>query len=151
MDKPRHPNDIVVKIGKFDLSQTFERGSLIAYPSDIIVHPNWKYWTKDYDSDIAVIILEQKVQVSDAVLPVCLWGRDQPQPTEISGIVVGWGKSGNTAKHENKPRELEVKRRSNEDCFLKNPRFAAISSKNTFCAGKNEFSGPCQGDKLQAC
>jgi Trypsin len=148
MEKSRHPNEIVVKIGKFDLSQTFERGSVIAYPFDIIVHPNWKYWTKDFDSDIALIVLEEKVQLSDSIFPICLWDKPDSKLEQAKGIVVGWGKSGNEAKHQNKPRELEIEIRSNEDCFLKNPRFAAISSRNTFCAGKDEFSGPCQGKKI---
>jgi hypothetical protein len=148
MESPRHPNQIVVKIGKYDLTQDFERGSVVSYPSDIIVHPNWKYWTTDFDADIALIILEYKVQVSDSIFPICLTENVKGDLKE-SGVVVGWGKSARGANLSNKPRELEVTFRTNEECFLKNPRFAAISSKNTFCAGKDEFSGPCQGDKVK--
>jgi hypothetical protein len=150
MDKPRHPSQIVVKIGKFDLSQTFERGSAVGYPSEIFVNPNWKHWTQDYDSDIALIILESKVQVSDAIFPICLWNQANAVSSEANGIIVGWGKNGNTASVSKKPRELQVKIKTNEECFLKNPRFAAISSLNTFCAGKDEFSGPCSG-KTETC
>lgn len=146
MTTARHPNEIVVKIGKFDLSETHERGSVISYPSGIFVHPDWKFWTKDFDSDIALIVLENKVPISDAIFPICLWDRTTTDPEPIRGTVIGWGKSEGSAAHENKPRQLELSIRTNEECFLKNPRFAAISSKNTFCAGGvNKLSGPCQG------
>ena len=146
MATPRHPSEIVVKIGKFDLSEKHERGSVISYPAGIFVHPDWKYWTQNFDSDIALIILENNVPTSDAIFPICLWDKTAKDLEQTKGTVVGWGKSEGSAAHENKPRQLELSIRTNEECFLKNPRFAAISSKNTFCAGgTNEFSGPCQG------
>jgi hypothetical protein len=96
-----------------------------------------------------LIVLESKVQVSDAIFPICLWDKANADSTEVNGIVVGWGKSSSTANLSNKPRELQVKMKTNEECFLKNPRFAAISSRNTFCAGKDEFSGPCSGNQMK--
>jgi chitinase len=136
----------VVKIGRFDLSQIFERGSVVSYPSEIVIHPEWKSWTKNFDSDIALILLEQKIQISDAIFPICLSSKTVEAPKESNGIIVGWGKREGSPKSEDKPRQLEVTIRTNEECFLKNPRFAAISSRNTFCAGKDETSGPCNGD-----
>lgn len=140
---PRQPNDIIVKLGKHDLSNLYERGSVIAYPSEIIVHPDWKYFTEKYDSDIAIIIFEQPVQFTTSIFPVCLWSEADP-PHEQTGFIVGYGKIESRLL-SNTPRELEVEIQTNEDCFLKNHRMALISSKNTFCAGKNSRSGPCHG------
>jgi Trypsin len=110
------------------------------------LHPQWKFYTDNYDADIALIILESKVQIANSIFPICLWDKKTEQPTENRGIVVGWGKSsGVDSKPENKPRQLAVEIRTNEECFLTNPRLATISSKNTFCAGKDETSGPCHG------
>lgn len=143
--QPIHPTEIVLKLGKYDLSLENERGSIPKYPIEIIVHPNWKPFGEKYDSDIAIIILESKVEVSSTISPICLWNM-QSEPTTDKGTVVGWGKSESGADYENTPKELEVFVRSNEDCFLRDPRFASISSTNTFCAGKDARSGPCKGD-----
>lgn len=140
----RHPTEIVVKLGKYDLSLENERGSVSKYPNDIIVHPDWKPYGHRYDADIAIIILDGKVEITSTISPVCLWSNSEPKTEK--GIVVGWGKSESGAAYENTPKELEVFIRSNEDCFLKDMKFAAISSPNTFCAGRDEKSGPCQGD-----
>jgi len=142
---PLTPNEIVVKLGRYDLSLPYERGGIDAYALDIFIHPNWKFFTRDYDSDIAIIRLSAPVTFSDVISPICLWTLDDPIPVD-SGNIVGYGKSEKDAPHETIPRELEVKIISNEECFLKGPRFTYISSKNTFCAGRDEYSAACQGD-----
>ncbi|CRL03463.1 CLUMA_CG016342, isoform A [Clunio marinus] len=143
--KPLQANEIVVKLGKFNLTDPLERGSMTVYPSDIIIHQNWKTYTQNYDSDIAIIVLETQFGFTDKISPICLWDKNH-EPRKDNGIVVGWGKSESEAEHESTPKELEVSIVKNEVCFLKNHRFAAISSLNTFCAGKDETSGPCRGD-----
>ena len=142
---PLHPTEIVLLLGKYNLSIENERGSVHEYPIEIIVHPEWKPFGEKYDSDIAMIILESKVKITSTVSPVCLWSMDS-QPNVEKGTVVGWGKSESGAPYENTPKELEIFIRSNEGCFLKDPRFAAIASANTFCAGRDDRSGPCNGD-----
>lgn len=148
MTTPRHESEIIVKLGKHDLSQAFERGSVVAYIYEIHIHPSWKFFSEDFDGDIAAIILETKVLLTDSTFPICLWNQKDP-PEGSEGTVVGWGKSESAARHENIPRQLDVTIRTNEKCFLKNPRFAAISSLNTFCAGKDAKSGPCSGKNFE--
>lgn len=143
--KPLHPTEFVVKLGKYDLSLENERGSLTNYPDKIIIHPDWQSHGEKFEGDIAMILLETRVIFSSTVSPICLWSQTTP-PQVKKGIVVGWGKSESAAQHENKPRELEVFIRTNEECFLKEPRLGTISTFNTFCAGKDATSGPCKGD-----
>lgn len=143
--KKRTPEDLVVKLGKYDLKVPNERGSLIGFPSEIIVHPKWNTQSSDYDADIAIIVLELKVESSATISPICLWDQTS-EPEDLRGHVVGWGKSEFSAAHELRPREIELKIRSNEECFAVSPQFEPISSNETFCAGRDSYSGPCKGD-----
>lgn len=133
-----------MKLGKYDLSQKYERGSEIRYPQDVIVHPDWKFFDARYDADIAIIILDAKVQITNSVSPICLWNK-RKERTKKRGIVVGWGKT-DSSEEKLKPKQLDVYLRTDSDCLSKNPRFSAITSENTFCAGKDSESGPCSGD-----
>ena len=142
---PLTPNEFIVKLGRYDLSQFYERDAIDAYALDIFIHPNWKFFTRDYDSDIAIIKLSAPVKFSTVVSPICLWKSKNPLPVS-TGKIVGYGKSERNTLFENIPRELEMKIITNEECFLKGPRFSFISSINTFCADRDEFSAACRGD-----
>jgi len=85
------------------------------------------------------------VTFSNIVSPICLWNSKNPLRVKI-GKIVGYGKSERDTKYENIPRELDMKILTNEECFLKGPRFSYISSPNTFCASKDEYSAACRGD-----
>lgn len=135
----------MVKLGRYDLSQQYERGAIDAYPSEIIVHSDWKALTLNYDADIAIIKLTSPVTFNDLIYPICLPSESFDKQLG-GGYVAGWGKSETDAIHENITRELDVSIIENEDCFFKNSRFAEISSRNTFCAGKDGNAGVCNGD-----
>lgn len=135
---------MIVKLGKYDLSVKNERDSITQYVSDIILHPQWDPRSQVFHADIAIIILETKVENS-RIIPICL-SLDDEDLDESRGIIVGWGQSEFATSHENKPREIELEVFNNADCFEKSPQFIEISSNNTFCAGKDIYSGPCRGD-----
>jgi hypothetical protein len=128
------PEELVVKLGKYDLEKQFERGSVTSYIEEIYVNPDWKNFTMNYDSDIAIISLEMPVQFTSLIHPICLWNQNA-EPTQKSGRVVGWGRSERGGLHETKPREIDINIKTNEECFLENPRLTHISSLSTFCAG----------------
>ena len=142
---PRAPNEIVIFLGKYDLNDAVERGSVPVYPSDIQIHPDWSIYTDRYDADIAIIIIENPVPLSQHIFPACLWNEIE-EPSEEHGYIVGWGKTetGSNA-FSSKPRQVKVKMVVNEVCLLDNPKFATISSNRTFCAG-GQGAGPCTGD-----
>ncbi|CAG9797990.1 unnamed protein product [Chironomus riparius] len=142
---PLTPNEFVVKLGRYDLSQFYERDAVDAYALDIFIHPNWKFFTREYDSDIAIIKLSAPVRFSTVISPVCLWKSNDPLSVS-AGKIVGYGRSESNTVHEMIPRELDMKIISNEGCFLKDPKFAFISSSKTFCAGRDEYSAACRGD-----
>lgn len=142
---PRAPNEIVIYLGKYNLDEEFERGSIPVYPSDIRIHPDWKYYTSRYDADIAIIIIDTPVQQSQYIFPACLWNENE-EPSNNKGIVVGWGKTDiGLNQYESKPRQVQIKMVKNDDCIYTDPKFATISSNRTFCAG-GDAAGPCTGD-----
>lgn len=134
-----------MKLGKNDLLIQHERGSEVKYLNDIIIHNKWQPLSKDYDSDIALLIFDTKVRFSNKISPICLWNQDA-EPKAKRGTVVGWGVSDSGRYDEKLPRELEIFIRLKEKCFANNPRFAPISSAKTFCAGRDSQAGPCSGD-----
>lgn len=144
--RPKSPADVIVKLGKYDLSVRNERGSVIKYADDIIMHPKWNSKTTNYDADIAVIVLDTKVEFTARIWPICLWKEDESLEA-IRGTVAGWGKSEYGSAHEDKPREIDLFLWKNAACFLNSSRFALISSANTFCAAKpGGHGGACFGD-----
>lgn len=144
-EAPTPTNNFVLKIGKYNLTDRFERGSVLAYPHDIKIHHDWKSYTPNFDADIAVIILDTKVPINSYITPICLWDKNKEEPNRKVATVVGWGKAGLSDKHEELPRQLNVTIKTDEQCFRGNERLALISSANTFCAGRDNFSGPCHG------
>lgn len=142
---PRAPNEIVIYLGKYDLNETLERGSVPVYPSDIRIHPDWNIHSDRYDADIAIVIIESPIQITQLIFPACLWNENE-EPTEQNGYVVGWGKThAGSMHHETKPRQVNIKMDAKNDCLFDNPKFSFISSNRTFCAG-GEGKGPCSGD-----
>lgn len=142
----KRPDEIVLKLGKYDLGKSVERGSLSVSPHKIWVHPDWKHYTDDYDADIALMTLEVPLTFSTSIHPICLWQVDT-EPIQASATIVGWGRSESGTLHENTPRDVVLDILPNEDCFLKSHRLAAISSKRTFCGGNpKEGKTACNGD-----
>jgi len=95
-----------------------------------------------FDADIAIITLEEPVQFTKYIQPICL-----NPPHASKGFVVGYGKSEDLSKiHENIPKIIETPIHDNANCFLKNQQLVSISSSRTFCGGSGEGTGVCIGD-----
>ncbi|XP_070505241.1 serine protease gd-like [Chironomus tepperi] len=142
-DKPKLAGEIIVQLGIYNLDKKVEIGRAFHAVQSINVHPDWNTLTRNFDADIAVLVMDREVTLSEFVQPICL-----VQATSAStGVVVGYGKSEDvTKKHENIPKILETPIHSNEDCFLQNYLLAPLSSKRTFCGGTGAGVGVCNGD-----
>lgn len=145
---PTLPRDLRVLLGMSDLNDPFEIGRETIAPLKIHVHDDWNPQTVNFDADIALIELENGIKITKYIQPICLWdSNSDPSPT--SGVVVGYGKSEDMTKaHENIQKTLETPIHSNEDCFLEKPALVALSSKRTFCGGKGDGSGVCNGKNI---
>ncbi|GFU85227.1 limulus clotting factor C [Trichonephila clavipes] len=115
----------------------------------IIVHDEYDF--THYDSDIALIQLENAVELTTRVQPVCL-------PTDITtrenirdnqkGIVIGWGLTENATFSETLRETVlpVVNHEKCEEAYREGLRTVTIT-RNMFCAGHNSGSSDiCNGD-----
>ncbi|KAB0802529.1 hypothetical protein PPYR_04715 [Photinus pyralis] len=100
-----------------------------------------------FDNDIALLRLNDRVPITDAISPVCLPKDTDDLYVGRKGIAAGWG----TLQEEGKPscllQEVEVPIISNEECRATNYSEKMISD-NMMCAGYPATGGKdsCQGD-----
>ena len=77
--------------GKHNLNDNNEVGYQKTNARRFIVHEDWNINDPAYDADIALVVLENQIQFTDFVRPICLWA----QVDEINlvvgkvGVVVG--------------------------------------------------------------
>lgn len=114
----------------------------------IIIHEDYKRMNDySFDADIAVIILKQTVKYTEYIRPTCLW----PGSTSISdiishkGTIVGWGRDI-TGVYSNASNKIELPVVTTQTCINSHEDFEYLMSERTFCAGKEDAAGPCNGD-----
>lgn len=146
-------NDVLVFLGRHNLKNWSEEGSLAVPCDDIFIHPDYDIQLKSYDADIAVLVLKNEVRFNTYIRPACMWSSstDQQYIEGERGIVVGWGAvtatissnsdggihihSRNLTSLSATPRVFAAPIISNEVCFKSNDKFRSLSSNRTFCAG----------------
>ncbi|TMW47330.1 hypothetical protein DOY81_007593 [Sarcophaga bullata] len=135
-------NEILVFLGRHNLKNWNEDGSLAAPVDDIFIHPDFNKHLNSYDADIAVVILKNEVRFNTFIRPACMWSG--PINTEYiegeHGIVVGWALGGfSTSKHTATagavPKIVSTPIVSNKVCFQASTQYRSLSSNRTFCAG----------------
>ncbi|XP_066999945.1 trypsin-1 [Anabrus simplex] len=100
----------------------------------------------NFDHDIALLRLNDRVPITENIRPVCLPANTQELYVGVKAVATGWG----TLHEDGKPscvlREVEVPVMSNEDC--KNTKYnEKMISDNMLCAGYPEGTkDSCQGD-----
>lgn len=84
---PKSFDEIVVYMGKHNLSVSNEHGSKSADPVKVLLHKDWNYITRKYDADIAIIFFEGHVVFTDKIKPACL---PDAARSHQKGTVAGW-------------------------------------------------------------
>lgn len=69
-------DEIVILLGRYDLSSNVERGSTQREVTDCIVNPEWKINTEKWDADLAMLVLETAVEFTEFIQPICLPAED---------------------------------------------------------------------------
>lgn len=140
------PREILIILGGYDLDKKFETGRETVAPIRIHMHPDWNPSVQSFDGDISLYELEQAIQFTNFILPICWW--QSPSDPQVNvGTVVGYGRSEDQTKiHENIPKVIQLPIHSQETCFLSQPTLAKLASPRTFCAGKGDNTGVCSGD-----
>ena len=139
--------DLVALFGAHDLTDHYEIGRMPLSPERIQVHRDWNPNIMKYDADIAIITFEAgAILLSSFVQPICLWN-EKTDPTQTEGHIGGWGKSQNLEEtFEEIPTKLKVPIHANEFCFLTEKELVDLASNRTFCAGRGDGTGVCDGD-----
>ncbi|XP_061538249.1 mannan-binding lectin serine protease 1-like [Phycodurus eques] len=88
---PVAPEHVKVLAGVVDVSDKQASAGLAV--SQVLIHPDFR--PSDFDNDVALVKLSVRVELNNAVRPVCLPPQSDaptPQPHSL-GVVAGWGVS----------------------------------------------------------
>ncbi|XP_024939939.1 serine protease gd isoform X2 [Cephus cinctus] len=140
---------LLVSLGRNKLRNWREQGSVNLEVSEIKIHSDHvRGGYGGADSDIAILVLRERVVFTPLIQPVCLWKGpiDLNSVVGKTGYVVGWGRDEEGNKYTAEPRMARVPIVSQEVCLRSNEGFLKSTSNRTLCAGSRDGSGPCNGD-----
>lgn len=115
-----------------------------------ITHDSWNMNTKDYDADIALVILKGAIEFDYNAQPICLPPKmyDHSDLIASTGVVAGWDLVHEEKSSSELPEIVEMAILSEKKCMAADEHYANVSSPRTFCSAPNFGGGPCQGDKF---
>ncbi|XP_022208565.2 serine protease gd isoform X2 [Drosophila obscura] len=153
-------NEVLVFLGRHNLKNWNEEGSLAAPVDGIYIHPDFNSQLSSYDADIAVILLKDEVRFNTFIRPACLWSGSSKSEYIVGehGMVIGWsfdrsnatqqqlqqqqqssqqhlGEGIKKATDTSIPKVVKAPIVANGVCFKANSHFRSLSSNRTFCAG----------------
>jgi secreted trypsin-like serine protease len=143
---------VVAWVGKHNLMDDEEEYAKAHRVNDIMVHEDWDFDSDSLDGDLALLLLNEKVDLSRRYIVgvVCL-----PPSSSSSfignGTISGWGVSewsiANIKGHSMTPNDLNLPAVTKKQCTDANDRFHDLVSDRTFCAGYvNQGKSACRGD-----
>lgn len=117
----RKASDILLVLGRYDLCNWTEDGTMLTDASFIHVHPDYLRNGRRFDSDIAIVRTKESFeQVDSTDMPL-----DTIEPAETNvnrcGHFFLWGQS--VEEINNVPRKLSLPIVSNEDCLRSKDSF----------------------------
>lgn len=86
--EPFRKEEILVKLGEYDFSQSGETGDETFSVTAMKLHENYNSVT--YENDIAIIRLDRPATFSKSIWPICLPDASQ-EFTNTRAFVIGWG------------------------------------------------------------
>lgn len=87
-EKPYEVKDIVILLGRHNISLQAEVGSEVRGVKGIKVHPLWNSSDLKFGNDIAVLEMDREVQFSELIQPVCLTSEPEILLQEAGYVVV---------------------------------------------------------------
>ncbi|XP_042665686.1 enteropeptidase isoform X2 [Centrocercus urophasianus] len=130
-------------LGLYDQSNMTDTLTVVQNIDQIVINPHYNKLTKD--SDIALMHLQNKVQYTDYIQPICLPQENQQFLPGINCSIAGWGAIRYEGPTSNILQEAEVPLILNEKCQEWLPEYTI--TENMICAGY-DMGGvdSCQGD-----
>lgn len=137
--------DFYALLGRHDLANNNESGSVGKYISEIFIHPEWNSMNISYDADIAVLKVNSEITFSNIIQPICL-PRSNAKIFNVRGTVVGYGISEESFDtNESKPKHIEIESVEHGVCLFREENLVKISSLRMFCGGEH-LRTPCRGN-----
>ncbi|XP_026815136.1 uncharacterized protein LOC113555042 isoform X2 [Rhopalosiphum maidis] len=138
-----------IAVGKYDRNYTVIDNDFtqIMNVETIYLKEDYLGYNRFYSDDIAVIVLSNRVNISDAVAPVCVdWNSRYNVTNGTQGKIVGWG---NTEKDIPSPVLLEatlpyIDYNSCRSMYIND--FQKFVTFDKFCAGSTSGQGVREGD-----
>ncbi|RVE48475.1 hypothetical protein evm_006911 [Chilo suppressalis] len=134
---------IKVTLGEHDRCNETTR-PVTRFVSELVAN-NFTYTT--FKHDIALLKLNEPVEVTDEVKPICLPHADDNTFVGVKAIATGWGSVTEEKNHSCRLMEVELPVLSNEVCKATKYDSKMIAD-SMLCAGYPETGGKdsCQGD-----
>ncbi|XP_077298947.1 serine protease gd-like [Arctopsyche grandis] len=138
------PEDLVVKLGAYNLQNWADTDAKIMNVKYIYVHPMFN--GSNLNNDIAILYVDT-VEFDDSIQPVCIWDQSSDLGLVVGqvGTVLGWGRDESLVVTPS-PKMAELPIVSTETCRASNPDFFLFTFDTTLCAGNKDGTGPCNGD-----
>ncbi|XP_065335743.1 uncharacterized protein LOC135936736 [Cloeon dipterum] len=139
--------DFVVAVGMYDKRQRGAPGAQRRLVSSLITHP--KYDPAEHNSDVGLMILNERFQITDHVRPICLWNEDSnlARGAGTEAMAVGFGLADNHTLPD-KLQEARMPIRGHKECYLSKRKFFGryLRPGDNFCAGYTNGTNTCNGD-----
>ncbi|XP_065336795.1 CUB and peptidase domain-containing protein 2-like [Cloeon dipterum] len=136
-----------VSIGLYDKRERTAYSVQTRKLSSLIVHP--KYNPPEFYSDVGIMILNEKINITDQVRPICLWNEDSnlARVAGTEAVAVGFGLDDNYARPD-ELQEVRLPIRDHKECYLSNRKFFGkyLVPGDNFCAGYMNGITTCNGD-----
>lgn len=146
--KQKEPNDVTALFGRLNIINNTERDWTRRGISAIKMHENYNNNDRaKADSDIALLILDQPVEFTKFIKPICLPKSSQVVPEE--GTVIGYGnnRTSEFAEIQSIPFYAKLETIDWKKCNQSNEEANDIVARNCFCAiNSKERNTACQGD-----
>lgn len=147
-------DELLVMLGRYNMSTWFEPGTVIRELATLHMHPDFSLSIpRPTDADVAVLEMRLPVEYGAFVMPVCLWRAVETSgvaPTLGSvGTVVGWGGTN----HRLSDGSTRINPIPESMTISVVPRHACMSGTDAsserthiFCAGTRNGRRACVGD-----
>lgn len=140
--------DVLLILGRHNILNWMETGMKASQVEKLVIHSDYMSKDNSLDADIAIAILQERVEFTEYIRPICLWEGSDSLSNIVGqfGTVIGWGKDGRGNIVAPTPIGIRSLVVSEAECLRSSDAFRYITSKRTFCAGNRDGRGPCNGD-----
>jgi len=114
----------------------------------IHIHPQWKSESKPFNSDIAVLVLNQAVKLNEFIQPADLFDLNLEHTNPANGSIISYGSSESPELRFNiVPKIMNIPIYSYENCINHKSYLKFIMADTNFCGGgEAQWVGICDGD-----